>query len=159
MVTVPLPYSRISTLRRSTASHLNPLMTNLAHLSAWDGNRYAVIAFFSVALTIMTVRLKSHIVSSFVVMNAGGDLGPYVSFFHSRHVKLMHLKGTPHTLVVKFSYLDGTFMDIMDITTMSSMMSFVHDLESFFWVLIHICITRQGPGGVRREELEQKNEE
>ena len=35
----------------------------------------------------------------------------------------------------------------------------VHDLESFFWVLVHICITRQGPGGVRREELEQKNQE
>ena len=34
----------------------------------------------------------------------------------------------------------------------------VHDLESFFWVLVHICLTRQGPGGVRREELEQKNE-
>ena len=34
----------------------------------------------------------------------------------------------------------------------------VHDLESFFWVLVHICITRQGPGGVRREELEDKNQ-
>ena len=34
----------------------------------------------------------------------------------------------------------------------------VHDLESFFWVLVHICLTRQGPGGVRREELKQKNQ-
>ena len=33
------------------------------------------------------------------------------------------------------------------------------DLESFFWVLVHICITRQGPGGVRRQELEQKNQD
>ena len=35
----------------------------------------------------------------------------------------------------------------------------VHDLESFFWVLVHICITRQGPGGVRREELVRKDQE
>ena len=35
----------------------------------------------------------------------------------------------------------------------------VHDLESFFWVLIHICLTRKGPGGVRREELEEGNDE
>jgi hypothetical protein len=34
----------------------------------------------------------------------------------------------------------------------------VHDLESFFWVLNHICVTRKGPGGVRREELEEKNQ-
>jgi hypothetical protein len=34
----------------------------------------------------------------------------------------------------------------------------VHDLESFFWVLVHICLTRKGPGGVRREELEEENE-
>ena len=35
----------------------------------------------------------------------------------------------------------------------------VHDLESFFWVLVHICLTRKGPGGVRREELEEKSDE
>ncbi|KAF8963675.1 hypothetical protein BDZ97DRAFT_988602 [Flammula alnicola] len=29
----------------------------------------------------------------------------------------------------------------------------VHDLESFFWVLVQICLTRKGPGGERREEL------
>ncbi|GLB35546.1 hypothetical protein LshimejAT787_0211110 [Lyophyllum shimeji] len=29
----------------------------------------------------------------------------------------------------------------------------VHDLESFFWVLVHICMTRNGPGGGRRIEL------
>jgi len=34
-----------------------------------------------------------------------------------------------------------------------------HDLESFFWVLIHICLTCKGPGGIRREELEEKNED
>lgn len=28
----------------------------------------------------------------------------------------------------------------------------IHDIESFFWVLIHICLTRSGPGQ-RREEL------
>jgi len=35
----------------------------------------------------------------------------------------------------------------------------VHDLESFFWVLVHICLTRRGPGGVRREELEEGDNE
>jgi len=35
----------------------------------------------------------------------------------------------------------------------------VHDLESFFWVLVHICLTRKGPGGVRRDELKEENEE
>ena len=33
----------------------------------------------------------------------------------------------------------------------------VHDLESFFWVLVQICITRQGPGGARRDELQETN--
>ncbi|KAA1475727.1 hypothetical protein DENSPDRAFT_932556 [Dentipellis sp. KUC8613] len=28
--------------------------------------------------------------------------------------------------------------------------SAIHDLESFFWVLLHICLTRAGPGGTRR---------
>jgi len=90
-------------------------------------------------------------------MNAGGVLGPYVSFVHSWHVKLIHLKGTPpytsgEILSTEWYFRghhghnDDVFHDA------------IHDLESFFWVLIHICITRQGPGGVRREELEQENE-
>src|ERR1700684_2514021 len=29
----------------------------------------------------------------------------------------------------------------------------IHDLESFFWVLVYICLTRNGPGGKRRPEL------
>ncbi|OSD08224.1 hypothetical protein PYCCODRAFT_1462501 [Trametes coccinea BRFM310] len=29
----------------------------------------------------------------------------------------------------------------------------IHDMESFFWVLLYLCMTRSGPGGVRREEL------
>lgn len=29
----------------------------------------------------------------------------------------------------------------------------IHDLESFFWVLTYLCLTRQGPGGQRRNEL------
>ncbi len=29
----------------------------------------------------------------------------------------------------------------------------IHDMESFFWVLIYICLTRNGPGGKRRPEL------
>ncbi|CDO77532.1 hypothetical protein BN946_scf184912.g31 [Trametes cinnabarina] len=29
----------------------------------------------------------------------------------------------------------------------------IHDIESFFWVLLHLCMTRSGPGGARREEL------
>ncbi len=30
----------------------------------------------------------------------------------------------------------------------------VHDMESFFWVLVHICITRSGPDAQRRAELD-----
>ncbi|OSD08234.1 hypothetical protein PYCCODRAFT_1357249 [Trametes coccinea BRFM310] len=29
----------------------------------------------------------------------------------------------------------------------------IHDMESCFWVLLYLCMTRSGPGGVRREEL------
>lgn len=29
----------------------------------------------------------------------------------------------------------------------------IHDLESFFWVLVHTCLTRKGPGPDRRDEL------
>ena len=66
----------------------------------------------------------------------------------------MHVKGTPPytsgEILSNQRYFPGrrgTFHDA------------VHDLESFFWVLVHICITRQGPGGVRRQELEQKNQD
>jgi hypothetical protein len=87
-------------------------------------------------------------------MNAGGVLGPYVSFVHSWRVKLIHLKGTPPytsgEILLTQRYFHGHYDDVFH--------DAVHDLESFFWVLIHICITRQGPGGARREELEQKNE-
>jgi len=65
----------------------------------------------------------------------------------------MHLKGTPPYTSGEilsgqryFLHRDKVFHDA------------VHDLESFFWVLLHICLTRQGPGGVRREELEPKNQ-
>jgi hypothetical protein len=67
----------------------------------------------------------------------------------------MHLKGTPPYTSGEilsgrryFSGHQGTvFHDA------------VHDIESFFWVLVHICITQQGPGGVLRGELEQRNRE
>ncbi|KAL7283858.1 hypothetical protein ACG7TL_003298 [Trametes sanguinea] len=29
----------------------------------------------------------------------------------------------------------------------------IHDMESFFWVLLYLSMTHSGPGGVRREEL------
>ncbi|TRM59825.1 hypothetical protein BD626DRAFT_143997 [Schizophyllum amplum] len=29
----------------------------------------------------------------------------------------------------------------------------IHDTESFFWVLLYLCITRSGPGGDRRKDL------
>ncbi|KAH9847679.1 hypothetical protein C2E23DRAFT_863190 [Lenzites betulinus] len=29
----------------------------------------------------------------------------------------------------------------------------IHDMESFFWVFLYICITRSGPGGDRQKEL------
>ncbi|KAF5374686.1 hypothetical protein D9615_008969 [Tricholomella constricta] len=31
--------------------------------------------------------------------------------------------------------------------------SIIHDLESLFWCLTYICVTREGPGGKRRKEL------
>ncbi|TFY58769.1 hypothetical protein EVG20_g8025 [Dentipellis fragilis] len=31
--------------------------------------------------------------------------------------------------------------------------SAIHDLESFFWVLVYLCVSRKGPGGARRDEL------
>src|SRR5882672_1308755 len=72
--------------------------------------------------------------------------------FVKQHAWLMHLKGTP-------PYTSGEvlsnerYFDHQDVVFHDA----VHDVESFLWVLIHMCITRQGPGGVRREELEQKN--
>ncbi|KAH8084361.1 hypothetical protein BXZ70DRAFT_900425 [Cristinia sonorae] len=30
----------------------------------------------------------------------------------------------------------------------------IHDMESVFWVFLYICLTRRGPGGARREELD-----
>ena len=30
----------------------------------------------------------------------------------------------------------------------------IHDMESFFWTLLYLCITRSGPGDNRREELD-----
>ncbi|KAA1469413.1 hypothetical protein DENSPDRAFT_772821, partial [Dentipellis sp. KUC8613] len=31
--------------------------------------------------------------------------------------------------------------------------SAIHDVESFFWVLVYLCVSRKGPGGARRDEL------
>jgi len=66
----------------------------------------------------------------------------------------MHLKGTPPYTSGEILSGQRYFHGHQDKVFHDA----VHDLESFFWVLIHICITRQGPGGVRREELEQKNQ-
>ncbi|KAL1681411.1 hypothetical protein EV122DRAFT_275152 [Schizophyllum commune] len=30
----------------------------------------------------------------------------------------------------------------------------IHDMESFFWSLLYLCVTRSGPGGDKREELD-----
>ncbi|KAH8087144.1 hypothetical protein BXZ70DRAFT_899761 [Cristinia sonorae] len=30
----------------------------------------------------------------------------------------------------------------------------IHDAESVFWVFLYLCLTRRGPGGARREELQ-----
>ncbi|TFY52615.1 hypothetical protein EVG20_g10477, partial [Dentipellis fragilis] len=32
----------------------------------------------------------------------------------------------------------------------------IHDMESFMWVLIYLCCTRDGPGGIRRKEFREK---
>lgn len=39
--------------------------------------------------------------------------------------------------------------------TMGVLHSAIHDLESFFWVLLFLCLTRKGPGGERRDELRE----
>lgn len=31
----------------------------------------------------------------------------------------------------------------------------IQDIESFFWVLLYLCLTRGGPVGGRREELDE----
>ncbi|KAA1473330.1 hypothetical protein DENSPDRAFT_872739 [Dentipellis sp. KUC8613] len=33
--------------------------------------------------------------------------------------------------------------------------SAIHDLESFFWVLVYLCVSRKGPGGARHDELDR----
>ena len=33
----------------------------------------------------------------------------------------------------------------------------VHDMESFFWVIVYLCLTRQSGGDIRREELIPSN--
>ena len=30
--------------------------------------------------------------------------------------------------------------------------SAIHDMESLFWVVVFLCLTREGPGGKRRPE-------
>ena len=34
----------------------------------------------------------------------------------------------------------------------------VHDIESFFWILMYICLTRKGPDGARRDELDHQDD-
>ncbi|KAH8089881.1 hypothetical protein BXZ70DRAFT_494793 [Cristinia sonorae] len=36
--------------------------------------------------------------------------------------------------------------------------SSIHDIESFFWVLVYHCLVRAGPGGARRTELDPRTE-
>ena len=41
-----------------------------------------------------------------------------------------------------------------DIVTMiTSAHTVIQDIESFFWVLVYLCLTRKGPGGARRDEF------
>ncbi|KAA1477293.1 hypothetical protein DENSPDRAFT_844508 [Dentipellis sp. KUC8613] len=37
--------------------------------------------------------------------------------------------------------------------------SAIHDLESFWWILLYICLSRNGPGGAQRDELFQRRGE
>ncbi|TFY71304.1 hypothetical protein EVG20_g1698 [Dentipellis fragilis] len=37
--------------------------------------------------------------------------------------------------------------------------SAIHDLESFWWILLYICLSRNGPGGAQRDELFQQRDE
>ncbi|KAJ8453859.1 hypothetical protein ONZ51_g13362 [Trametes cubensis] len=53
----------------------------------------------------------------------------------------------PQTVVVRWR-------DSSSFPTSSVVHDAIHDMESFFWVLLFFCITRGGPGGGRRKELE-----
>ena len=70
-----------------------------------------------------------------------------------QHVWLMHLKGTPPYTSGEV-LLNERYYDHQDIVFHDAM----YDVESLLWVLIHMCITQQKPGGVHQEELEQKNQ-
>ncbi|KAA1477280.1 hypothetical protein DENSPDRAFT_844489 [Dentipellis sp. KUC8613] len=37
--------------------------------------------------------------------------------------------------------------------------SAIHDLESFWWIILYICLSRNGPGGAQRDELFQRRGE
>ena len=75
--------------------------------------------------------------------------------FAKRYPWLMHSKGTPPYTSGEILSARRYFSNLVSKVFHDA----VHDLESFFWVLVHICMTRQGPGGVRREELEQENQD
>ena len=134
--------------------HFGPLTDSFAHLNTWDGNKYGHLTFVSLSLWLSSISFKSHLTSSFVLLNSTRDLGLYVYSFRQPHEWLTHLKGNPpYTSGEILS--DERYFDLDDNVFHDA----VQDLESFFWVLVHMCLTRQGPGGVRPEELEQKNQE
>ena len=69
-----------------------------------------------------------------------------------------HLKGTvpfmsPEVMLGEHSLVNSEHKESSSTFTHQA----VHDMESFFWVLMYICLTRKGPGGARRDELDHED--
>ena len=56
-------------------------------------------------------------------------------------------------LLSRIPFNPGTTASRMDLHNNRPVHSAIHDMESFFWVLLYLCLTRKGPGGARREEF------
>lgn len=72
---------------------------------------------------------------------------------------ILYFKGTPPYTSGEILKLTPYFSNFHDDSRRHVFHDAVHDLESFLWVLVHICMTRGGPGGIRREELKEESQE
>ncbi|ETW77007.1 hypothetical protein HETIRDRAFT_460499 [Heterobasidion irregulare TC 32-1] len=72
---------------------------------------------------------------------------------HLLHIR--HKTGTRAFMSAEIIYLSNVRYEGTEAlrSTGRVVHSVIHDLESFFWVLLYLCLTRDGPGGGRRIEL------
>ncbi|KAH8087128.1 hypothetical protein BXZ70DRAFT_955687 [Cristinia sonorae] len=52
------------------------------------------------------------------------------------------------------AYILGTASQRTDLSFGGPVHTAIHDMESVFWVVLYICLSRRGPGGARREETQ-----